>query len=402
MRHVGLVVGLLASACGRIGFHPGDVPDGSGEHASDGGTGDGGTSMFEVAHLPPEAWPPGSNDVVLGNATIDTTMLSISPPVAGVALESWAQVPPGPELAVLRARTVQIAGTVDLVGSRPLVIIADEVRVSGTLDASASGITPGAGGAMPGAGPNRGMDGDHFGTWLDSGGGGAGGGTLGGSGGASVYTSPIGACTDQMVGDLVAGGAGGAVSDDLELIVLDGGSSGGDGGSGCGNVARGGAGGGAIQLTATRVIVIEGAVAAGGGGGRGATTCAGSDGKAAGGGGAGGAIYLQAPLVAITGMVAANGGAGGGGHGGGGGGAGGSGEDGQLGGTAAAGGTSGGQYGGRGGDGGADEVAPIPAATSPNCGNAGGGGGAVGRIVARTADLRNTGTASPAIRQLEP
>jgi hypothetical protein len=233
---------------------------------------------------------------------IDTTSVTANQMLpAGTRLVIAPQDAPGspPEIVILEVGRLQVDGTLACVGMRPLVIVsANEIVVSGTIDASSSRAMEHCGGSRPGEGTSPGAPGTGTQT---TGGGGAGGGfgTVGGNGG---------------VGSSAIGGIGGAPDDDVTLTVLIGGSGGGAGFPV--NCGRGGGGGGAIQLTGT-AIQIDGRILAGGGGGTGAGgNCGfvfGGGVGAGGGGGSGGAVYLQAMEVTGTGSIIAGGGGGGGG-----------------------------------------------------------------------------------------
>jgi hypothetical protein len=210
----------------------------------------------------------------------------------------------GPELCVQRARTFEVSsgGSLRVVGARPLVWLAfDSVTIQGTVDLSAHGRTPGAGGAGSGAGPSEAGDGGHVGTYDDGGGGGGGACGAGGEGGR---------------GDAAAGGSAGPALDSSEpLVPLRGGSGGGRGGSGE-SAGAGGAGGGAFQISAGGSIAIAGSVFVSGGGGAGGEDGTGSDNNvgSGGGGGSGGSLLVEAPAVTLNAsarLVAAGGGGGG-------------------------------------------------------------------------------------------
>jgi hypothetical protein len=270
-----------------------------------------------VEHVPAAGAFAGAARLILQDgAIIDTTRLTIDDlsypggPGDEIVFDAWAQEPPGPELAVLHVEELGIeGGTVTVVGTRPLVIIASgEIRLAGMLEAGARGVQAGPGGLGASTGPGAGGDGLHAGVSQDGGGGGGGHGTAGAAGGAGV-----------CVGDVCSnGGSGGAVSGTAGLEVLQGGSGGGTGAvptpSDTCAPAPGGGGGGAVQLTAASRIRVDtgGGVHVGGGGGAGGapdTAC--GDNGGGGGGGAGGAIFLQAPEVENRGVLAANGGGGG-------------------------------------------------------------------------------------------
>jgi hypothetical protein len=373
---------LLALAlCVGCAFRHGHAPD-------DGAAGIDASDAAEplTIHLGPGDGRPGTGGLTLtGTVTIDTGVPSISvtlPP--GATLDTRPQLGGGPELAVLHVSTltVETGAMVSIVGTRPLVIVADGAAdIAGTLDAGAHGEVPGAGGALSAMGSGAGQKGTHGTSASDSGGGGAGFSTAGASGGAITGT-----CTYD-------GGAGGAMYGDAAITILTGGSGGGaSSGNSC-TPDPGGAGGGALQITSLTSITISGAVLAGGGGGHGGTDCAAADGdvNSGPGGGSGGAIVLQAPMIANTGVIAANGGGGGGSSSTGNGSAN-PGQDGRPSATAALGGTGPRAMGGSGGTG---SAAPTPGGSS-GCGTNGGGGGGAAGWIAASSSYTGSGIASPA------
>jgi len=346
-----------------------------------------------VPHLPPGASGCGTGDLSLGTATIDTTNLTLGITLpAGVTFDSTAQSPGGgPQVAVLHVRGFSITGgTVRVVGSRPLVIVAcGDVSIAGTLDAGAAATIAGTGGADSNMGTGAGGAGEHVGQFTDSGGGGAGFATAGGSGGDSSGELML----------IARGGAGGRAYGDATQTVLEGGSGGGrgsPGGAGGCPAQPGGAGGGAIQIFSTTRIQVSGGIHAGGGGGAAGVPCGGVSGGGS-GGGSGGALFLQAPSITNDGILAANGGGGGG--------AGSNqtpgqpGLNGGLGNQPAQGGMAGGATGGPGGNGAAGTTPPenAPNHDSQGGANSGGGGGAVGRIRILTQgdNFSDNGTLSP-------
>jgi hypothetical protein len=353
---------------------------------------DAGEPIPEIPHLAPTDRATGSDPLVLGSLTIDTTVLTVGaaglPP--GASFDPVPQWPNGPELAVLRVGSLEVTAgaTVRAIGTRPLVILASgEVSILGTLDIAGRANTAGAGGHESRTGLGAGDDAVASGAYSDPGGGGAGHAIAGRAGGTAE--------ADTLLG----GGGGGEYGDDA-ITTLDGGSGGGRGRpGGCGRV-DGGAGGGALQIySAVRIMIgMEGAIEAGGGGGLGGLTCVAQNAGAGSGGGSGGAIFLQAPEVDQRGVLAANGGAGGGG---------GSttltgnpGEDGRRDATAALGGEAQGSYGFAGGNGGFAETPPDVGSDAPGIlgagGNAGSGGGAVGRIrILTKMPFTDLGTTSP-------
>lgn len=251
--------------------------------------------------------------------------------------------------------TVSLGSQLQVVGDRPLVIVAhDRVTVEGFIDAS---------GNLAASGP-----GGHLSTCLMSSGGGGANRTGGGGGGHAQAGAPGGARS----GTGSAPGAGGLVRGNSLLVPLLGGCP---GGPGWGlPSSEGGGGGGAVQISAAQSIQISGGIFAVGGGGAAANITSGGA-----GGGAGGAILLEADQIELQSfaLLMAGGGGGGGGDGLG------FPEDGapgSFGSTAAAQGGEGAGDGGDGGDGGARSQNPSAGQGAPNLASAGGGGGGVGRV----------------------
>jgi hypothetical protein len=246
-----------------------------------------------------------------GVTTVDTTDPDGSGPLVAT-LTNWCGTAPvpslqqqsnGPDVVViaLRSLTVASAKTVRLIGTRPVIIAVDgDATISGTIDANASGTTPGAGGNWS-CGASVGGAGTGSNSSGAGGGGGGGFGRAGGRGGSGGNGSP---------------GIAGLARADFDLTPLLGGCNGGSGG-GCS--ATGGAGGGALQITASGTLTVSATVRANGGVGSGGC---GSEGGGN-GGGSGGGIVLEATTLATSGAtIQANGGNGGSGAGGPGGGAG--------------------------------------------------------------------------------
>lgn len=331
-------------------------------------------SSGPVAHLATDDAFAGQRDVLVDtDHAIDTTALTINPPVDGVQLtKSGPAGAGGPELAVLRVAHITVAAgaTMQVTGARPLVIIVgDSASIDGLIDAGAHGPVPGPGGGGPNEGPGAGRDGTRRGAeHTDSGGSGGSFGEVGGAGGSS----------DDGVTVVLEGPGAAAAYGDPTLPILQGGSGGGAGAPDVCQRMPGGAGGGALQISAANSIRVgpTGKINAGGGGGRpgaGDPDCL--WGGAGSGGGSGGAILLQASRIDNQGAVSANGG---------GGGASASynqevgtpGQDGAVGSVSAAGGVR--IRGAGGGSGGAAMSPAQPGITSGQLG--GGGGGAVGRV----------------------
>jgi hypothetical protein len=239
------------------------------------------------------------------NATLDSSS-SAAVSVCGTSITPLILTQSGgPELWILRVASLTVTSgfTLKVSGSRPAVLaVAGNATVNGTIDVSAVGGAPGAGGNVScAAGTGQGTDGVHDGDSNDGDGGGGGGGfgSAGFAGGA---------------GDNGAGGqAGGAAVGAAGLVPLRGGCRGGSGGA-SGNVNGAGGGGGALQLSVGgRLTVAASAViaAAGGGGQKG-----GAAEESGGGGGSGGAVLLEAYVLSIdaNAWITANGGGGAGGN----------------------------------------------------------------------------------------
>lgn len=288
------------------------------------------------------------------------------------------------EVCVIAAREIRALGGVQLIGRRPVALVATEsltVGESAVLDvASHRSSFAGAHAMVPNCTPNVGMNGNN------GGGGGAGGGFHGDGGRGGDAPGPA---TGAPGGPAVAVG------------VIRAGCSGSKGGGG--NAAGGGAGGfggGALYLIAGQQIDVSGTINASGASGAGGAKSNVGGGAGGGGGGSGGMIGLDAPVVLLrpgTRLVA-NGGAGGGG----GGNMGANNSAGTNGGEAAvlvgnppylaqggAGGTPGGAGGG---DGGAIGPAlPGGGTRGSPMGGAGGGGGAPGFILVYATTVEQSG-----------
>lgn len=213
----------------------------------------------------------------------------------------------GTTFCVMRAATIHI-GDLKVTGTRAIAFVADdELEVTGVLDVSADGATPGPGAGSLGAGS----------ATLNSsykGGGGAGFVQAGGAGGGNETGTEVGM-------------AGGPITDRSTTARFFGGAS--TAPAYCGttttacfdgtifgiNFAGGGGGGGALLIACRGTVHITGTVDAGGGGGTGGGDhYPGSSTVAQGGapgGGSGGFVVLQGVHVEVSGMLYANGGGGG-------------------------------------------------------------------------------------------
>lgn len=282
----------------------------------------------------------------------------------------------GTKFCVVRAGRIEI-GDLKVTGTRAIAFVADgELTVSGTLDVSADGRTPGPGAGVLGAGPPR----------LNSsykGGGGAGFAQAGGGGGGNETGTeagtPGGPITDRPITSRFVGGAtaASAICGEGTILCL-----------GAIDFPGGGGGGGALLVACRGTVRVTGLIDAGGGGGSGGGDHYPASGTiaqgGAPGGGSGGFVVFQGARVEITGKLYANGGGGGAGCG--------TdncrglpGADGLRGTTGAPGGDPPGNTGG-GGIGGS--VSNTPGFGEPTfsagAAGAGGGGGSVGRFLVFT------------------
>ena len=203
-----------------------------------------------------------SASLTAGTFDTDRDCTSVSPFGACIKVDGEASAS---DACVCYSDALTIAD-VNVVGSRALVLLAsDALILQGTLDVSASTYRVRGPGSLEAS--------------------------IGGSAGGSFGTKGAGGGAETPYGNA-----------SLEPLV-----GGRDGQSSSCVRGRGGSGGGAVQLTALNRIVISGDIHAGGGGGGGGTSSC-QDGA---GGGAGGGILIEAPLVEITGALAAHGGGGG-------------------------------------------------------------------------------------------
>ena len=227
---------------------------------------------------------PGSSISLPGSFATDT---DTTPCVSMPALSAYCVV-------MYESVTVGSNATVFAHGSRPLLIVARDLTIGGTLDvsshvASANPRGPGANDASCPP-PVDGMAG------LDGGQGGAGG-SFGGRGGRGGGIDGVVAPNPQPA--------------QVPPTMLRGGCGGGGGGKISNNPGLGGVGGGAAYLLAGQNITVAGTaiVLAGGGGGGGAA----AGGSGGGGGGSGGLIVFDAEAIVGSLTALANGGGGGGG-----------------------------------------------------------------------------------------
>ncbi len=248
------------------------------------------------------AWLP---DVCNDPATMPAAMLSGTLDVQQDAMCTGGVLDlNGTTFCVVRAASIDI-GNLKVVGTRAIAFVADdELKVTGILDVSADGATPGPGAAAIGAGTA---------TTNSSykGGGGAGFVQAGGAGGGNDvgtdFGMPGGPITDRLTTARFVGGAttapalcGGAIAC---LNAID--------------FAGGGGGGGALLIACRGTVNVAstGTVDAGGGGGTGGgdhyTDVGTVTQGGAPGGGSGGFVVFEGVHVEISGKLYANGGGGG-------------------------------------------------------------------------------------------
>ncbi len=255
-------------------------------------------------------------------------------------------------------------------GTSPFAVVSTgAVVIDGTLLVSAGGRNAAQCGASGGA------------NGVASGAGGGGG---GGAGFREVGKS-------GGMGQANSGGGGSMVA----LPTLVGGCPGGSGGAGTqGGPAPGGSAGGAMYVASPMAIRVGGAINVGGDGGSGGRGDANNMGVGyrcgGGGGGSGGMIWLQAPMLPIQGVLAANGGGGGEGSGNAK-----PGADGLPGLASAARASGGAGNDPGGGDGGAGGTVTMPPVVGAGSSIGGGGGGGGGGFIKLTGTRTGGGVISP-------
>jgi hypothetical protein len=298
-----------------------------------------------------------ANEVPKAGTTVNCNLTYTSPGTAGASTWCGGTGPyvvvnvaqsggPNVDVLVFNSLTVQSGFTLSLRGTRPVILaVYGFVTIAGTVDASASGATPGAGGnnaTYCGTAPQDSQDAQ----W--GGGGGGGRAVAGGKG-------------NQGNAATASFDTGGTASGNATASPLLGGCSGEIGGNLCNgvncqqcltagnNCEPPGGGGGGVQISSSSTVSVTGTVAANGSAG----TTGGTSQIGGGGGGSGGDILLEGTAVTVSGTLSVNGGAGGSG-----------GTGGNVGGTAGSAGTSNGTT----------SVAPGNG-TGGSGGNQGGGGG---------------------------
>jgi hypothetical protein len=297
-----------------------------------------------------------------GSSTIDTVTGTVTNNGAAVQLPSNLI---GDDVRVFILKGMHVAGTLKITGPEHSIafVVDGDVTITGTIDVSADGLTPGPGGVLR----SDPCNGTGSGTLelSNSGAGGAGHYDGGGNGGYGNGSSTLLAGGAQFRDDdlqpLVAGCFGGSK---FEFINNQ------------SQVSRGGGGGGALQISASSRITISGVgkIDASGGGGQanGQFVIPGA------GGGSGGSVLLEAPEIVLDGPGVVVSTKGGGGSSSGTNAATRDGGDGGTDATPAPGGTTSSYA--SGGTGGTESAPPAPGSNGPSSSfpDGGGGGGAVG------------------------
>jgi hypothetical protein len=348
-------------------------------------------SNFDPVALEPSVTPTAVT-LDCGTSTFDSKTLAFGNWCGQAPTPVIVPQASGPDLVVIPIAQLSVASgaTLKLTGDKPVVFaVFGDTTIAGTVDASATKATPGAGGNVS-CSVGAGDPGDN--GVVGSGTGGPGG----GGGGGGAFGSPGGAGGTTDNNQVSKGGVASAAEGTPELVPLRGGCAGGRGGDGTkASAAPGGGGGGAVEISAAGTLSISGVVSAGGGGG-----VNGAEGNGGGGGGSGGAILLEGETVSIAGSawITANGGGGAAGNpylntsGS-------DGADGSKNSGSQASGGSGNSGSGNGGKGAASAGAAQNGAdaTGPyGSRGGGGGGGGVGRVRVHSPNACPLGSASPA------
>jgi hypothetical protein len=328
------------------------------------------------SHTVPTAYFPDASSLPSGVQVIDTGVLALQ------FADAATGVPPGVTFeldstgnAVLSIGSWTVNEDVQVRGAARLIVVAaGPVVVNATIHGEASGETGGPG-APTLTTASWGQNGFVTGGSVNGAGGG-GFGSQGGSGGGTGQVALGGPVFGSSVLDYSAGAPGGNGS-----LVCTGPSKG-----------YGGGGGGAVQISSSVSITVttSGAINAAGGGGLGGCSMG-----SGGGGGSGGTVFLEAPSLSVSGMLAANGGGGGTGDDSEGLGNSYPGSDGKLATSPAPGGSSSNGENNSGGAGAAGTLGPdggpaiVPAGSGSSTvgAPASGGGGGVGRIWLRSRGL---------------
>ncbi len=222
------------------------------------------------------------------------------------------------DLLAFAGLTLDAGSTLTLTGSNPVILaVYGGATISGVIDASAQGATPGAGAAACAVGAGGGgASGAPYTAGITTGAAGGGGGGFAAAGANGDFSLYGGVDGGPTTGTDSAASSGGAPHGSSVIVPLSGGCQGGTGAGGtAGNGGgAGGAGGGGVQISASGTISGSGTVKANGVTGTVGTSespaTPSTDGAAGGGGGSGGSILIESSGPnSLT--LQANGGAGG-------------------------------------------------------------------------------------------
>jgi len=114
----------------------------------------------DVVHVGSTDEYTGTDDLTIAaSITIDTDKMMFGMPLPpGVTFGAAKQDGGGPDLAILHVRALAVHATVQALGSRPLVVIADSIELTETIDVTAHQGQPGPGALsapVPAAAPKR-------------------------------------------------------------------------------------------------------------------------------------------------------------------------------------------------------------------------------------------------------
>jgi hypothetical protein len=247
------------------------------------------TSAFGYApsNFIPTSYTPPANATIDCNGTYSSTSHTFTAGSCGgqapIIHSNVTQTHGGQAVDILVFNSLTISGSLTLVGANPVILaVYGNARISGTINAGASGSTPGAGGNNCAAASN-GTD-TTTGHW-EPGAGGGGQAAAGGAGGTSMAS---------------AGGAGGGAQT-TSAVPLTGGCAGGvPNVASLGFTPAAGAGGGGLQISAAGSLDLAGGtlVANGSNGGAGEpgecqSLYPAQNGTGGAGGGSGGVVLLE-------------------------------------------------------------------------------------------------------------
>jgi hypothetical protein len=257
-----------------------------------------GTFGYAPSNFNPAAYQPPASATTDCNGTYSSTSHTFTTGgcagQAPVIVPSAAQLTAGHGVDVLVFKSLIIAATstLNLVGANPVILaVYGDAQIHGTIDASASGATPGPGGnACPAV--SNGADAGPSGAWES------------GGGGAGTATGNPGLAAGKAQGSGPVPLSGGCSGSEPFVVSL-------------GFAPAAGAGGGAVQISAAGSLDLMGGIVKangsnGGGGepGKCANLYPAQNGTGGAGGGSGGAILLEGTTV-MAGTTAAAGGSGG-------------------------------------------------------------------------------------------